>query len=287
MSNIKAPLMALLYLWLAIGLCLSARADVAVPPLTGHVIDQTATLSAAEISQLEQMLRDFETKKGSQIAVLIVPSTEPEAIEQYSIRVAEAWKLGRQKVDDGAILLIAKNDRKLRIEVGYGLEGALTDIASKRIISEIITPHFKQGDFNAGITAGVQQIMRVIDGEPLPAPVPKSSHATKDTSSFLPVIILVAFVVGGTLRAILGKFLGALATGGIVGIIVWIFISAFGMAVLAGLAAFLFTLFSNGGGGGGGRGWGGGGGFGGGSFGGGGFSGGGGGFGGGGASGRW
>lgn len=287
MSKLQAPLLALLLFCLAIGACFSARADIAVPTLTGHVIDQTATLSAAEISQLEQMLRDFETKKGSQIAVLIVPTTEPEAIEQYSIRVAEAWKLGRKKVDDGAILLIAKNDRALRIEVGYGLEGALTDIASKRIISEIITPHFKQGDFNAGITAGVQQMMRVIDGEPLPAPVHKNANGSKDGSSFLPIIILVAFVVGGTLRAILGKFLGALAAGGIVGIIVWIFISAFGMALLAGLAAFLFTLFSNGGGGGGGRGWGGGGGFGGGSFGGGGFSGGGGGFGGGGASGRW
>lgn len=287
MSKIKAPLLALLFLWLAIGVCFSARAEIAVPALTGHVIDQTATLSSAEVSQLEQMLRDFEAKKGSQVAVLIVPTTEPEAIEQYSIRVAEAWKLGRQKVDDGAILLIAKNDRALRIEVGYGLEGVLTDIASKRIISEIITPHFKQGDFNAGITAGVQQMMRVIDGEPLPAPTQKNANGAKDGSSFFPIIILVAFVVGGTLRAILGKFLGALATGGIIGIIVWIFISAFGMAMLAGLAAFLFTLFSNGGGGGGGRGWGGGGGFGGGSFGGGGFSGGGGGFGGGGASGRW
>jgi uncharacterized protein len=287
MSKLQAPLLALLLLWLAIGACFSAHAEIAVPKLTGHVIDQTATLSPAEISQLEQMLREFEAKKGSQVAVLIVPTTEPEAIEQYSIRVADAWKLGRQKVDDGAILLIAKNDRKLRIEVGYGLEGALTDIASKRIISEIITPHLKQGDFNSGITAGVQQMMRVIDGEPLPAPVHKNNNGSKDGSSFLPIIILVAFVVGGTLRAILGKFLGALATGGIIGIIVWIFISAFGMAVLAGLAAFLFTLFSNGGGGGGGRGWGGGGGFGGGSFGGGGFSGGGGGFGGGGASGRW
>ncbi|HOY21756.1 MAG TPA: YgcG family protein [Cellvibrio sp.] len=286
MSKLQAPLLALLLFCLAIGACFSARAEIAVPALTGHVIDQTATLSSAEISQLEQLLRDFEAKKGSQVAVLIVPTTEPEAIEQYSIRVAEEWKLGRKKIDDGAILLIAKNDRALRIEVGYGLEGALTDIASKRIISEIITPHFKQGDFNAGITAGVQQIMRVIDGEPLPAPTQKSANGAKDTSSFLPVIVLVAFVVGGTLRAILGKFLGALATGGIIGIIVWIFISAFGMAVLAGLAAFLFTLFSNGGGGGG-RGWGGGGGFGGGSLGGGGFSGGGGGFGGGGASGRW
>lgn len=287
MSKLQAPLLALLLLCLAIGTCVSAHAEVAVPKLTGHVIDQTATLSPTEVSQLEHILREFEAKKGSQVAVLIVPTTEPEAIEQYSIRVAEEWKLGRQKVDDGVILLIAKNDRALRIEVGYGLEGALTDIASKRIISEIITPHFKQGDFNAGITAGVQQIMRVIDGEPLPAPANKNVNGNKDSSSFLPIIILIAFVVGGTLRAILGKFLGALATGGIVGIIVWIFISAFGIAVLAGVVAFLFTLFSNGDGGGGRSGGGFGGGSFGGGFGGGGFSGGGGGFGGGGASGRW
>ncbi len=287
MSKIKTQLLALLLLWLAIGACFSAQAEIAVPKLTGHVIDQTATLSPAEISQLEQTLREFEAKKGSQVAVLIVPTTEPEAIEQYSIRVADAWKLGRQKVDDGVILLIAKNDRTLRIEVGYGLEGALTDITSKRIISETITPYFKQGDFNGGIMAGVQQMLRVIDGEPLPPPSHKSGSGSQNGSQFFPIIILIAFAVGGTLRAILGKFLGALATGGIIGIIVWIFMSAFGMAVLAGLAAFLFTLFSNGGGGGGGRGWGGGGGFGGGSFGGGGFSGGGGGFGGGGASGRW
>jgi uncharacterized protein len=287
MSKIKAPLMALLLLWLAISACVSAHAEIAVPVLSGHVIDQTATLSPAEISQLEQMLREFAAKKGSQVAVLIVPTTEPEAIEQYSIRVAEVWKLGRQKVDDGAILLIAKNDRALRIEVGYGLEGALTDITSKRIISETITPYFKQGDFNGGITAGVQQMLRVIDGEPLPPPTHKSGSGSQNGSQFFPIIILIAFVVGGTLRAILGKFFGALATGGIIGIIVWIFISAFGIAVLAGLAAFAFTLFS-GSGIGGGRGWGGGGGgFGGGGFGGGGFGGGGGGFGGGGASGRW
>jgi len=284
MSKIKAPLLALLLLWLAVAASYNAYADVAVPKLTGHVIDQTATLSPAEVSQLEQILREFETKKGSQVAVLIVQTTEPEAIEQYSMRVAEEWKLGRKKVDDGAILLIAKNDRALRIEVGYGLEGALTDITSKRIISETITPYFKQGDFNGGITAGVHQMMRVIDGESLPPPTDKNGDAGKSGSQFLPIIILVAFILGGTLRAILGKFLGALVTGGIIGIIVWIFVSVFGVALLAGLAAFVFALIN--GGGGGGRGWGGGG-FGGGGFGGGGFSGGGGGFGGGGASGRW
>ena len=291
MMKSKAPFAALFVLGLSFcslfGFSLAVQAEVAVPPLTGHVIDQTATLSSSALSQLEKTLVEFETKKGSQIAVLILPTTEPEAIEQYSIRVAEAWKLGRARVDDGVILIVAKNDRTMRIEVGYGLEGALTDYTAKRIISEVISPNFKQGDFNAGITAGVEQIIRVIDGESLPAPEHSDSNSTKGGNQFLPIIILIAFVVGGTLRAILGKFLGALATGGIIGIIVWIFISAFGMAFLAGLAAFLFTLFSNGGGGGGGRGWGGGGGFGGGSFGGGGFSGGGGGFGGGGASGRW
>jgi uncharacterized protein len=287
MSKVRAPFLALLFLWLASGAFYNAYAEVAVPKLTGHVIDQTATLSTVEISQLENMLREFEAKKGSQIAVLVVPTTKPERIEQYSIRVAEEWKLGRTKVDDGVILLIAKNDRTLRIEVGYGLEGALTDITSKRIISETITPYFKQGDFNGGITAGVQQIMRVIDGEPLPAPTQKNANTENGASQFLPIIILIAFVLGGTLRAIFGRLLGALATGGIIGVIVWIFVSVFGIAILAALAAFVFALISgNGGNGGGGRGWGGGG-FGGGGFGGGGFSGGGGGFGGGGASGRW
>jgi uncharacterized protein len=111
--------------FLALMLCMAfaALADVAVPPLTGRVVDQTGTLSVGDIASLDRTLRDFEAKKGSQIAVLIVPTTQPETIEQYSIRVAEAWKIGRKKIDDGAILVVAKNDRKLRIEVGYGLEG--------------------------------------------------------------------------------------------------------------------------------------------------------------------
>ncbi len=124
-----------------------AGAQVAVPPLAGRVTDQTATLTTEQMAGLEQTLRAFEAKKGSQLALLIVPSTQPETIEQYALRVAEQWKLGRKKVDDGAILVVAKIDRALRIEVGYGLEGALNDATSKRIISEIITPRFKQGDF--------------------------------------------------------------------------------------------------------------------------------------------
>jgi len=286
MIKVKALLFALFVLFISAGSTSSAFADVPVPALTAHVIDQTATLSAEQTSRLEQVLNAFETRKGSQLAVLIVPTTEPETIEQYSIRVAEVWKLGRKRVDDGVILIIAKNDRTLRIEVGYGLEGALTDVTSKRIIEETITPYFKQGDFNAGITAGVQKIMSVIDGETLPPPEQKTNSLSEKGSQSLPVLILIAIAISAVLRSIFGRFLGALATGGAVAFMVWIFIHVFGFAVLAGVLAFVFSLIdTNGRGGGwGGGGFGGRGGFGGG---GGGFSGGGGGFGGGGASGRW
>ena len=269
-----------------VALCSSliAVAQVAVPPLSGRVTDQTSTLNAEQKSTLEQTLQTFETKKGSQIAVLIVPTVSPETIEQYALRVAEQWKLGRKKVDDGAILVIAKNDRKLRIEVGYGLEGALNDATSKRIISEIISPRFKEGDFFGGITAGVDQMMKVIDGEPLPASIGKSNIGLRDVRQFAPVIFVVAVMLGGLLRSILGRFPGAIVTGVAVAGVAWLFAGALSIALSAGAIALLFTLLSGGmvrhgmGGLAGvyGRGGGGGG-----------FSGGGGGFGGGGASGRW
>ena len=274
-------------LLLAYALCwsLMAAAQVAVPPLSGRVTDQTATLTAAQQTTLEQTLQAFEARKGSQLAILIVPTTAPETIEQYALRVAEQWKLGRKKVDDGAILVVAKNDRALRIEVGYGLEGALNDATSKRIISEIITPRFKQGDFYGGISAGVDRIIRVIDGEPLPEPTGKPPGETADIQQYVPVIFILALVVGGVLRTVLGRFPGALATGGAVAIVAWLLVGAVSIALVAGVLALLFTLL---GGGMGGHGIGGRhGGFGGGGFGGGGFGGGGGGFGGGGASGRW
>jgi uncharacterized protein len=255
--------------------------------LTGRVTDQTATLSAEQKAALEQTLQAFESRKGSQLAVLIVPTTAPETIEQYALRVAEQWKLGRKKIDDGAVLVVAKTDRALRIEVGYGLEGALTDATSKRIISEIITPRFKQGDFYGGITAGVDQIIRVIDGEPLPEPNRKLAGGMADIQQYAPVIFILALAVGGVLRAVLGRFPGALATGGAVAVVAWLLAGAISIALVAGVIALLFTLLSGGMGGlgvGGHRGGFGTGGFGGG---GGGFGGGGGGFGGGGASGRW
>ena len=281
---------------LAFALCGSwvAVAQVAVPPLTARVTDRTATLSAEQSAALEQTLQAFEAAKGSQIAVLIVPTTAPETIEQYALRVAEQWKLGRKQVDDGVILVVAKDDRALRIEVGYGLEGALNDATSKRIISEIMTPRFQQADFYGGIGAGVDQIIRVIDGEPLPPPRAKRAGDGATVQQYLPVIFILALVAGGILRSALGRFPGALVTGGVVAVAAWLLVGALSVALVAGVIALIFTLLGGGRGGhgmggyygGSGRGSGRGG-LGGGFGGGGGFSGGGGGFGGGGASGRW
>ena len=260
-----------------------AAAQVPVPPLTGRVTDQTGTLSAEQTAALEQTLTAFEARKGSQLAVLMVATTAPEEVEQYALRVAEQWKLGRKKIDDGAILVVAKNDRAMRIEVGYGLEGALSDLTSKRIINETILPRFKGQDFYGGITAGVDQIIRVIDGEPLPAPTARAPQGIGDVQQYAPMLFILALAVGGVLRATLGKIPGSLVTGGVVAVIAWFVVGAISMAVVAGVIALFVTLMGGGmlgrglGGfhGGGGRGGGGG------------FSGGGGGFGGGGASGRW
>src|SRR3954451_1542654 len=212
MSAIRASVLALL-----LAFAFAALADVAVPPLTGRVVDKTATLSSSDIASLDNTLRDFEARKGSQVAVLIVPTTQPETIEQYSIRVAEAWKIGRKKIDDGAILVVAKDDRKLRIEVGYGLEGALTDATSKRIIDEIITPHFRSGDFSGGISAGIDRILRIIDGEKLPAPAQSEPSRGMQQSWLMdhidplnPFMIFAIFVVGAIARTTLGRLMGAI-----------------------------------------------------------------------------
>lgn len=284
MQTLRAGLLACALLWA----CL-AGAQVLVPPLSGRVTDQTATLTTEQKAALEQTLRMFESKKGSQIAVLIIPSSGSETIEQYALRVAEQWKLGRKSVDDGAVLVVAKDDRALRLEVGYGLEGVLNDAASKRIISEIILPRFKQGDFFGGITAGVNQIIRVIDGEPLPIPTGKPTGDTTGMLQYLPVLFILALVIGVALRAVLGRFLGALVTGGAVAVIAWLFAGALLIALVIGAIALVFALLSGSMGRVGGGGYRGGFATGMGSSGGsgGGFSGGGGGFGGGGASGRW
>jgi len=266
-----------------------AHADVAIPPLKARVTDLTGTLSAQQQATLEQTLAAFETRKGSQIAVLLVPTTQPETIEQYAVRVEENWKLGRKGVDDGALLLIAKDDRKLWIEVGYGLEGPLNDATAKRIVADDITPHFKQGDFYGGITAGVERMIKVVDGEPLPPPKARPQRGDQgfDINSLLFLGFILVFVVGGVLRAIFGRFVGAGIVGGIVGFIAWSVGGAVVLGIIAAIIAFVLSLFGGTRGGWGGGGFGGGGFSSGGGFGGGGFSGGGGGSGGGGAGGSW
>lgn len=263
-----------------------------IPPLAARVTDLTGTLSAEEKAQIESRLADFESRKGAQIAVLMVPSTQPEAIEQYSIRVVDAWRLGREKPDDGALLLIAKEDRSLRIEVGRGLEGALTDLLSRRIIDDTITPRFRQGDFAGGISAGVEQMIRVVDGEALPAPDQQWGGGLERLAGMLPFLFGVVFVGSMVLRAMFGRALGSVATGGVAGAIVWWVAKLLGLAIGVGIVAIIASLFLGfaspgrwssrpGRGGWSSGGWGGG------SSGGGGFRGGGGSFGGGGASGRW
>ena len=275
-----------------------------IPKLTARVTDLTGTLTAEQQTALEQKLAAFEAAKGSQLAVLIVPTTRPEEIDQYSIRVVDQWKLGRgavggKKVDDGALLLVARDDHRIRIEVGYGLEGVLTDAMSNRIISETIAPAFREGNFYEGIDAGLDQMMKLVQGEPLPPP----EHAWQSgehpsAGSFLPELLFAVLVGSVVLRAIFGRTLGSVFTGLGAGALVYLAGYALALAGVAAVAATLLTMLmgvARGSGwssyprsGGVGSGWGGfGGGYGGGGFGGGGFGGGGGGFGGGGSSGSW
>jgi uncharacterized protein len=253
MNAARASFVALLLCWAFTAFApVSAFAQVAVPPLSGRVVDQTGTLSSDDIASLTQKIRDLQARKGSQIAVLIVPTTQPEEIEQYSIRVAEAWKIGRKKIDDGAILLVAKNDRKLRIEVGYGLEGALTDVTSKRIIDEVITPKFRSGDFAGGISDGVDRIIGVIDGEPLPAPPPPQSSSGSGMNAFAffnptnPFVLIGALLFGHLMRSLLGPLIGAGAAGGIVAVLAWFMFGSLGLALIAGGVVAVLTMIGNG-----------------------------------------
>ena len=297
----------------------AAQALVEVPPLQSRVTDLTGTLTAPQRGQLEEALAAIEREHGAQVAVLMVPSTRPEAIEQFSIRVAEAWRLGRGReaarrdtgrreahaIDDGVLLLVAKDDRRVRIEVGYGLEGAIPDAIAQRIIAESITPRLRAGDFHGGLQAAIADLGRRIAGESLPAPrLPGTSGA--DPMALLPLVVMSFFLgvflsnwIGRLSAAALGGGGAALAAGGA--------LASIGLGAAVGALVFLAVLLFGGRGGGGGRlrrmgrrtigdgpvfvpggGWRGGGGFGGGGFrGGGGFGGRGGGFGGGGASGGW
>jgi uncharacterized protein len=243
MNAARATLLALLLCWASVALALAV---VAVPPLVGRVVDQTGTLTSGDIASLNQTIRHFEARKGSQIAVLIVPTTDGEAIEQFSLRVAEAWKIGRKKIDDGAVLVIAKNDRHLRIEVGYGLEGALTDVTTKRLIDEEITPKFKTGDFAGGVAAGVNKMIRVIDGEKLPAPEPPHWQNTglfDLTDLFNPFLLIPVLLFGGLMRNFLGRLVGSAVSGGLVTLIAWYLFGSLLAGAIAGIITSMIVMF--------------------------------------------
>lgn len=263
---------------------------VAVPPLTGPVIDQVGVLGPESRGELERELWALKTEKGSEVVVLIVPSTRPEEIEQFSIRVVDTWKLGRKGIDDGALLLAALNDRRVRIEVGRGLEGDIPDVKAFRIIDELILPRFRQGDVSGGVVAGVKAIDGLIRGVDLPAP-----DSGADESNGLYVFVTIfGYVVGVVVEAILGLLVGAGVAGLVTFVLAYLLLST-GWALALGALVILLVLIlrgtgpSTGGGGygssttygGRGTGWSSGGSFGGGSFGGGGS------FSGGGSSGRW
>lgn len=287
MSRFAGVLAALACLVLTIG---GAAAQAPVPALTGRVVDTVGVLTPAQKSEIESSLAALEQRKGSQVAVLIVASTKPETIEQYAIRVAEAWKIGRGGVDDGVVVVVAQADRTMRVEVGYGLEGAIPDVAAYRLIQEYFLPRFREGDYYGGIRAGVDRIIGLIDGEPLPEPRrAPGSMDLRSIEALLPLFLIMVFAVGGLLRAMFGRLPAAALVGGATGVLAWLIAAPLMIALVVGMVGFVLTLFgglatslprgSHGP-------WGGG--FGrGGGFGGGGFGGGGGGFGGGGASGRW
>ncbi|WP_233249905.1 YgcG family protein [Limnohabitans sp. Bal53] len=288
-----------------------AQALVPVPPLTARVMDQTGTLAAGDVAALEQQLKRFEQQRGTQIVVLVLPSTAPEDIADFTQRLGDAWKIGRREVGDGLLLVVALNDRRLRIAPAKSLEGAVPDLAAQRIIDQVITPAFRQGDVAGGLRAGLSHLQARIEGEALPLPKAgaqagqPTGAAEVDGLNLAVLLMVVLPSVAGVLRRVLGQRWGALGTGGVVGVVVW---SMTGLLWLAGIAAMLGLMsalfmqalpsaavrrsqgshrgrggdFNGWGGGGRGRsgGWGG-------SSGGGFSSGGGGNFGGGGASGRW
>ena len=279
---------SLLLVLLILSTLLSYAQPQTIPDLGTRITDLTGTLSKSEIRSLESRLKAFEDEKGSQVSVLMIATTEPETIEAYGIRLAEAWKIGRKNVDDGVILIIAKDDRKLRIEVGYGLEGAIPDAYAKRIIENIIIPNFRSGNFYGGIADGVGAIIGLIEGEELPQVTNAQSENPMSSKEDIAIVIFFILILALTVaKAFIKKSKYKWAAIGIASVLLWLIL---GSAIIGfiGFAVSSFVMFSKGSRGGGGRYIGGGfSGRGGSSFGGGGFSGGGGGFGGGGASGGW
>lgn len=259
MSPIPGNSMALLrsfVAWCLVALALTvtapATAQIAVPQLTGRVVDLTGTLSKDRIETLSTRLKEVEDRKGSQIAVLMLPTVKPEAIEEYSMRVAEAWKIGRRNVDDGLLVVIARDDRHMRIEVGRGLEGAIPDITARRVIDEFFNPEFKKGNYAEGIDAGVNRLIGLVNGEALPAPVKKygatgttgtASSSSSDLGLVLILFIAGSVIIGALLNSLLGHLPGSLTTAGGIGFLTGLIAGA-PMGAVAAAVAFLIALMS-------------------------------------------
>src|SRR5690554_71729 len=231
-----------LFLTLCLALLpLTSTAEVTVPALSARVTDLAGVLQPEQHASLESRLATLEQEKGSQIAILTIPTTKPETIEQYSIRVAEHWKIGRKGVDDGLLILLASEDKAIRIEVGYGLEGVIPDAVAKRVISEIMTPYFREGDFYGGLDAAVNQLSALIAGEPLPPPKSRQTP-TSSIGDMLPLLLFLTIAVGGMLRALFGRFLGGSVSGGLVAGLVLLLGGGAVLSVILGLIAFILTL---------------------------------------------
>lgn len=279
-------------------LAASAADTIPVPKLSGRVVDLSGTLDASQQQAIAAKLAAFEQAKGSQVAVLLVPTIGTETIEEFATRVTDEWKLGRAGVDDGVLFVVAKQERRMRIQTGRGVQGVLTDALSRRIIAERVSPRFRAGDFAGGIHDGVDAILKAIEGESLPAPAQSAPRAKSSSGASIENFFWMAFVVvpvaGAILRSLLGRFVGASLTSGVTGLAAWFIFGSLALGAIAAVVAFVAVLFmgtnalsarrgggwTSGGSWGGGGGWSSGGG-------GGGFSGGGGGFDGGGASGGW
>ena len=235
-----------IFLLLLAGLSAGAQQVLPVPKLSGQVIDQTGTLKPAEAEALTQQLAAIEQQRGAQIVVLMVDSTQPEDIATYAQRVADTWKVGRRDVGDGLVIVVAKRDRRINIQVAKALEGAVPDLLASRIIERQIKPAFKAGDFAGGLQAAVGQLDRALAGEALPAPEPtpkgRQSPARStgiDLQSLGVFLFVGAPIAGAVLSSIFGRKLGALVTGGAMGGLAWFFTASL---LLAGGAALLTLL---------------------------------------------
>lgn len=218
-----------------------------IPPLTGHVIDQTGTLSAADTQSLESQLATLEQTRGAQVVVLMVASTAPEDIAAYANRVGNQWKIGRRGVGDGVLVLVAKNDRKMRIEVAKALEGAIPDIAAARIIDSAMKPRFQQNDYAGGLSAAATQLAARIGAEALPPPetgqMPQgtNNHSFFDWTDFAIFLFFGVMVAGPLARSIFGSALGGLLLGGGVGVLAFVFTASLLLSIGAGVIALLYT----------------------------------------------